>query len=254
MSKWLEPESRKRRIVLGLFVYVVCLVVFALLAGDRLTQHTPYNHYALQADAWVHGRQDLLGGPPGYAGMNDFAKFENHWYISFPPFPAVLMVPLVWASGSAENFRDGQFIVWMAGIGPTVLFLVLEKLRRTKRSPRTERENLFLSLLFAFGTVYFFTAVQGTVWFAAHVIGGADRGKRARVSRRHEHRQERERHDGAGRREHEARDEDREDVRHHELVGPAMSFREPHEDGQIDAAERGCDERASARRTERDAA
>src|SRR5262249_15052093 len=25
--------------------------------------------------------------------------------------------------------------------------------------------------LFAFGTVYFFSAVQGTVWFAAHVVG-----------------------------------------------------------------------------------
>ena len=43
-------------------------------------------------------------------------------------------------------------------------------------------------------------------------------------------------------------------VAYDELVGPAMSFREPHEDGQIDAAERGCDERASARRTKRDAA
>jgi hypothetical protein len=31
--------------------------------------------------------------------------------------------------------------------------------------------NATLALLFAFGTVYFFTAVQGTVWFAAHVVG-----------------------------------------------------------------------------------
>lgn len=170
---WLEPESRKRRILIGLGVYVACLVVFAILAGDRLTGHTPYNHYALQADAWIHGRHDLAAGPPGYAGGNDFAKFENRWYISFPPFPAVLMLPLVWASGSAENFRDGQFIVWLAGIGPAVLFLVLEKLRRTKRSPRTEKENIFLSLLFAVGTCYCFTAVQGTVWFAAHVVGVA---------------------------------------------------------------------------------
>jgi hypothetical protein len=50
---------------------------------------------------------------------------------------------------------------------------VLEKLRRTKRAPRKERENVVLSLLFAFGTVYFFTAVEGTVWFAAMVVAAA---------------------------------------------------------------------------------
>jgi hypothetical protein len=83
----------------------------------------------------------------------------------------MLMVPFVWLSGSPENFRDGQLVVWFAGIGPAVLFLVLEKLRRTGRSERSEIDNIRLALLFAFGTVYFFSAVQGTVWFAGHVVG-----------------------------------------------------------------------------------
>ena len=168
---WLEPESRSRRILFALAIYVACLVVFALMAGDRLTTHTPYNHFAHLADAWLHGRQDLRGGAPGYAANNDFAVFDGKTFISFPPFPAILMLPVVWLAGSPENFRDAQFIVWLAGIGPAVLFLVFEKLRRTGRSARTEAENLQLALLFAFGTVYFYTAIQGTVWFAAHVVG-----------------------------------------------------------------------------------
>jgi hypothetical protein len=69
--------------------------------------------------------------------------------------------------------RDGQFFIWLSGIGPAVLFLALEKLRRTGRNSHGERTNLLLSVLFAFGTVYFFTAVQGTVWFAAHVVAVA---------------------------------------------------------------------------------
>jgi hypothetical protein len=168
---WLEPESRSRRILFALAIYVACLVVFALVAGDRLRVHTPYNHFAHLADAWLHGRHDLRGGAPGYAGNNDFAVFEGKTHISFPPFPAILMAPIVALAGSPENFRDAQFVVWLAGIGPAVLFLVLEKLRRTGRSERSEKENLQLGLLFAFGTVYFFSAVQGTVWFAAHVVG-----------------------------------------------------------------------------------
>jgi hypothetical protein len=82
----------------------------------------------------------------------------------------MLMLPFVKLSGGAENFRDGQFIVWIAGFAGPLLFLGLEKLRRTGRSPRSERENLVLAALFAFGTVYFFTAVEGTVWFAAMVV------------------------------------------------------------------------------------
>ncbi len=166
------PGSKPRRILLGLGVYLVAVVVFALVAGPaRLTEHTQFNHYAHLADAWLHGRHDLRNGPPGYAQGNDFAVFEGKTYISFPPFPAVLMLPFVKLAGSPEDFRDGQLIVWLAGIGPAFLFLALEKMRRTGRTQRSERANLGLSVLFAFGTVYFFTAVEGTVWFAAHVVG-----------------------------------------------------------------------------------
>lgn len=169
--RWLEPETRRRRLLLAAALYVACTVVFAAVAGPpRLTEHTPFNHYAHLANAWLHGRQDLAGGEPRYAMGNDFAHYEGKVYVSFPPFPAVLMLPLVALAGSPENFQDGQFIVWLAGVGPAVLLLVLEKLRRDGRSPRSELDNVFLSLLFAFGSVYFFTAVQGTVWFAAHVV------------------------------------------------------------------------------------
>ena len=172
--RWLAAETRSRRVLFALALYLVCGGVFALVAGpSRLNEHTAYNHYALLAEAWLHGRQDLPGGAPHYTANNDFASFEGKTYISFPPFPAVLMVPLVKLAGTPENFRDGQFLIWLAGLGPALLFLVLEKLRRTGRSTRSELANGAFSLLFAFGTVYFFTAVEGTVWFAAHVVGVA---------------------------------------------------------------------------------
>jgi hypothetical protein len=172
LRSWTQPGTRRRRLLVAGCVYVVASVVFAAFAGpERLGQHTAFNHYALLADAWLHGRQDLPHGPPAYSMNNDFAEVDGKTYISFPPFPAVLMLPFVKLAGSPENFRDGQFVVWLAGIGPAVLLLVLEKLRRTGRSSRTELENVALAALFAFGTVYFFTAVEGTVWFAAMVVG-----------------------------------------------------------------------------------
>jgi hypothetical protein len=174
LARWTRSESRSRRALLAALLYVACTSVFAGVAGpDRLLQHTAFNHYALLADAWLHGRQDLPHGPPPYTQNNDFVEYGGKTYISFPPFPAALMVPFVKLAGSPENFRDGQFVLWLSGIAPAALFLVLEKLRRTSRSPRSERQNFALALLFAFGTVYFFTAVEGTVWFAALVIAAA---------------------------------------------------------------------------------
>jgi hypothetical protein len=174
LARWMRPDSRSRRLILAALVYVIAAGVFAAVAGpQRLSEHTQYNHFALLADAWLHGRWDLPTGPPPYAMNNDFVSFEGKTYISFPPLPAMLMLPLVKLSGSPENFRDGQFVIWLAALAPAFVFLVLEKLRRTGRSPRSEVQNSLLSLLFAFGTVYFFTAVEGFVWFAALVVAAA---------------------------------------------------------------------------------
>jgi hypothetical protein len=179
LESFTVPDSRRRRLAIAAAIYIVCTVTYLLVAAHQtVTEHTPFNHYALLADAWLHGRQDLANGPPGYAQGNDFAQFDGKTYITFPPFPALLMLPLVALSGSAENFRDGQFILELAGLAPAFLFLVLEKLRRPSkagevRSDRSEKFNAGLALLFAFGTVYFFTAEQGTVWFSAHVVGCA---------------------------------------------------------------------------------
>ena len=153
-------------------IYALATLVFVLCARRALLlEHTTANHFALQAEAWLHGHLHLNGAPPAYAGGNDFARFEGQWYVVFPPFPAVLLLPFTLAAGGAIGVRDGRVFLMLAGVAPAALFLALEKLRRMGLSPRTVMENASLALLFAFGTVYFFTAVQGTVWYAAHVVG-----------------------------------------------------------------------------------
>ncbi|HEY3233350.1 MAG TPA: hypothetical protein VGJ84_01450 [Polyangiaceae bacterium] len=170
-AAWRE-DSRRRRLLVAAGIYLfTSSVYFALAPRALLLAHTPWNHYALLADNWLHGRLDLGGSPPEYAGRNDFSSFGGKWYVTFPPFPALLLLPLVKIAGSPERMRDGQFFLWLAGIGPAVVFLGLEKLRRTGRAEHGVQTNAALSLLFAFGTVYFFTAEQGTVWYAAHVVG-----------------------------------------------------------------------------------
>jgi len=170
----LPAEGRKRRLLIAAAIYVVTTAIFfACAARETLTQHTPFNHFALTAQTWLDGKLDIGSRPPSYTFNNDFSRFQGKYYVPFPPFPAVLILPLVAIAGRAVAVQDGQFFIWLAGIAPAVLFLALEKLRRNARSARSEGENWMLALLFAFGSVYFFTAVQGTVWYAAHVVGAA---------------------------------------------------------------------------------
>jgi hypothetical protein len=164
-------NDRRRRLLVIAALYLGLLVVYALVAGEaRLTEHTPFNHFALLAEGWLKGRLDLGRSPPAYAQGNDFALYHGKWFVTFPAFPAFLLLPLVALAGSAERVRDAQFFVWLAPIAPVVLFMALEKLRRSGLGERTSWQNLLLALSFALGSVYFFTAVQGTVWFAAHVV------------------------------------------------------------------------------------
>jgi len=170
------PAARRaqRRLAIAAALYVLTTLLYLVTAGrDRLATHTPFNHFALLAGSWLEGRLDLGGPPPAYTGNNDFAVHEGKHYISFPPFPALLLVPLVKLAGSAERVHDGRFFIVLAGVAPAVLFLALEKLSEVGRSRRGDVENAALAVFFALGSVYWFSAVQGTVWFAAHVVGAA---------------------------------------------------------------------------------
>lgn len=170
-ARALVKGSRARRLVLSLCIYVgVSLVLLACARPGLLSEHTAHNHFALLAESWLRGRLDLGGAPPAYTGNNDFARFDGKWFVVFPPLPSVLLLPFVAAAGNAEAVCDGRFFLLLAGLAPALLFLALEKLTRLAESKRGELENVALSCLFCFGSVYFFSSVQGTVWFAAHVL------------------------------------------------------------------------------------
>lgn len=179
----------ERRWALPLTIFVLFAGIYCATAAERITRPSPNNHYVHLAAAWLHGRLDLGGDPPG---TNDWACFDSvargpcppgrysfpehdsqryRWYVSFPPLPAALLLPVVAVFGLST--LDALFWALLAGLAPALLFVVLRSLRESGRSARTMRDDLLLTALFAVGSVYYFVAVQGTVWFAAHVVASA---------------------------------------------------------------------------------
>ncbi len=65
------------------------------LFGGTLLASSEWDSYTLQAMAWRQGRMDL--------GRNyewlELAVYQGRYYVSFPPLPSVLMLPLTFVFG-----------------------------------------------------------------------------------------------------------------------------------------------------------
>ncbi len=189
-------------------IYLAFAAAYLGASAGRLRRHSEYNHFVYLADGWLKGRLALDGPPPnendwakvdvltlrdgsvvkgmfGKTGAvdrfypisgpsrtiadEDIASRTAIRYVSFPPFPAVVMLPFVaiWHL----QFNDVLFSVLWAACNPLLLFLLLRDLQRRGHSKRSVSEDLWLVALFGVGSVYYFASVLGQVWFTAHVIG-----------------------------------------------------------------------------------
>lgn len=116
-----------------------------------------------QADAFLHGQLSLsVAQPPN---LNDWVLWNGRWYVSFPPFPAVLMMPFVALWGLSLN--DVAFTLFFAAANVALLYRLLRRLR----PERAEWEHVALALIFGFGTLAFSCGIRGEVWYTAETTG-----------------------------------------------------------------------------------
>jgi hypothetical protein len=196
-----------RRYRLHIALMVVGLAVFGITSGKRLAKQSSDPHFVYLADAWLNGKLSI--DPPPERG-DDWSKVETvelqdgtvvrgrklntrpnfhvagggeipkskikksqgtTHYVSFPPFPAVLMLPQTVIHGRIAN--DVFMTVLIAALVLPLAFAVLRRLKDLGLSERSVRDDLWLVACLGFGTVFYFSAVQGRVWFMAHVIAVA---------------------------------------------------------------------------------
>jgi hypothetical protein len=90
-------------------------------------------------------------------------------YVSFPAVPALLMIPSAAIAG-----RAGNDVIPTPDRGADPAARARAPAPRRRRAlGRTVRDDLWLVATLAFGSVLFFSAVQGKVWYTAHVVGVA---------------------------------------------------------------------------------
>jgi hypothetical protein len=146
-----------------LLLFFSSLAIYALASDGLLAHQSLAPHFVYQADAFLHGQLSLtVPQPPNF---NDWVLWNGRWYVSFPPFPAVLMMPFVAVWGL--SFNDVAFTLLFAAANVPLLYRLLRRLQ----PERGEWEHVALSLLYGFGTLAFSCGIRGEVWFTAETVG-----------------------------------------------------------------------------------
>ncbi|MBA3396117.1 MAG: hypothetical protein H0T89_26040 [Deltaproteobacteria bacterium] len=196
----------RQRFALPAALFAIGLVVYGALAWERLGKQSGAPHFVYQADAWLHGQVsvdrplpnddwavvetvELVDGSQvsgrrlvtrrlfrSIDGVElDLAQIKRSLghtaYVSFPPVPSLIMLPGAMLHGRAAN--DVIPTILIAALILPLAFSVLRRLAAAGLSTRSLTDDLWLVAMLGFGSVLFFSAVQGKVWYTAHVVGVA---------------------------------------------------------------------------------
>ena len=135
---------------------VVGMLATILIVVSTGLRATPYNNYALLADALVHGHVWIDWPGPAI----DALLYNGKYYVIEAPLPAVLLLPAAALFG-----HDANQTILAAILGGVSVGAAWELASRLE-VPQNWR--LLLTGFFFVGTDVWWCAMYGDVWFVAH--------------------------------------------------------------------------------------
>jgi hypothetical protein len=154
----------KKTAILLLALFLFAFAVYYITGEGHASW---YDYYVRLADAFLHGRLYLLDNP---SWLNELIPSAAGYYVVYPPFPAVLMVPFVAIFGLSLN--QTLFGLFFAAATVPLAYLVA-KSALAKLKPNTQisaQTCIWFAVLFGFGTIFWYLSSIGSVWLIAQVI------------------------------------------------------------------------------------
>ena len=138
-------------------IFAITLLVYYLSNSSPLGW---YKHYVYLAVALTQGTLDVasVGIPDFY---QDLVADGATKYLPYQPAPAVLLLPFVAIWGS--DFSQAHFSMALGAVNVALFWYLLSLLKVSRTT------KFLLVPFFAFGTVHFYAATTGTLWFYNHV-------------------------------------------------------------------------------------
>ncbi len=147
------------------------IVVYALLAilfGPYGLGQSKNPYFVYLADAFLHGQFALTAVPPS---TRDLSLYQGHYYMYWPPFPALVFLPLVAAFGIGVS--DVLVTLLVAGLNVALVSTLLRALHAQKLVDLPLEKRAWLTAFFAIGTVQVTLAPYGRVWNSGMLVAFA---------------------------------------------------------------------------------
>ncbi|MCJ7519937.1 MAG: hypothetical protein MUO42_09755 [Anaerolineaceae bacterium] len=150
-------------------VFGFTAIIYALGASLNIREQSEAPHFIYLADAFNHGNLVLEERPPNWQ-ENDWTKYKDEWSVSFPPAPAMLMMPFVEVFG--KSFNDVAFTLILGAFNAGLFYeLILKVVNNLKdKFVLSKPIQITLTIAFSFGTVHWWLSSFGQVWFTAQIV------------------------------------------------------------------------------------
>ena len=151
-----------------IFGFSLAFVVYFLLSAQggspfRVTRTAYFNYLA---DAFLHGQLSLRLLP---TTVYDLSHFSGHYYLYWPPIPAIVLMPFVAIFG--VGFSDVFFDTVLASLNVAVVAALLRAVDKAGLIRISAEYRALLVFFFAFGTPHLILALFGRVWFTTQLLG-----------------------------------------------------------------------------------
>ena len=145
-----------------IFIIIFLTIMAGMIAiwsfnGHWPTAHSSYNTYAIQAQAWLDGKMDIKN----YSHL-ELAFYHDKIYVSFPPFPSVIMLPFV---AFLDLNTPDNFIGLFFGI-----LGIFYSYKLAKNFTNSVTTSIFLAFFISIASNYLFLIQNGWVWFFAQTL------------------------------------------------------------------------------------
>ena len=149
-------------ISIWLCVFIISLQ-FAQWFGKWYTPNGNYFNYL--AFSFLHGKLFLINPP----ATGDLISFNGHWFVAYPPFPAILMLPFI-AIGGIKAFNTTTFSLAIAALATVTIYLILTQLIQLRWIKLSRSGAIWLTALLPFGTVYWYLSLDSRGWMLSQVV------------------------------------------------------------------------------------
>lgn len=139
-----------------LLFFFISLIVYYVTQPPAAN---PFNYFIYLAEAITNGRLYVTDTPFYF---EELITKDGRSYTIYPPMPALLLVPFVAFFGL--TFSQVFASIFLGAVNVSIVFLIMRRLTGNLE------KQIWMTVLFGFGTIYWYTATIGSVWYFAHIV------------------------------------------------------------------------------------